>query len=390
MTEPISRRAAIATGAASAAALLTGCAGVVPVGNPAAAVPREPTDLALMMEVAGVPGVAVAVVRGSEVSVNGYGVTRAGEGRAVNGDTVFEAASLSKPVFAWLVLALVREGLLDLDRPVRQYMPLPTTDARSAGITARHLLSHSGGWRNWRNAPAHTLTTDFDPGSRFGYSGEGFYFLSRVVEKVTGRGILRLTQERVFTPLGMTRTSYIWSPALDANRAEPHSSRGVPGNSFGVRVGKALREAAASAGTGMDHWTHEQAERMLPAADRELPVLPNFLLPNVAGSLLTSATDYARFMMQLLVDRSITPWMLEPQVTMNSRLQWGLGAGIQKQGAKRELWHWGDTFGFRNFMVASPADRSAMAVFTNGQNGRAIYERLIRRERGDQPAFLWI
>ena len=92
-------------------------------------------------------------------------------------DTVVEAASLSKPVFAYLVMQLVSEGVIDLDKPMNDYVPLPNQgDARAKVITARHALSHSTGWRNWRNNTTQALTSDFEPGSRFGYSGEGFYF----------------------------------------------------------------------------------------------------------------------------------------------------------------------------------------------------------------------
>jgi CubicO group peptidase (beta-lactamase class C family) len=93
------------------------------------------------------------------------GVSRAGEADRVTPDTVYAAASLTKTVFAWVFLGLVQEGLVSLDRPVRDYLPLPNPDdARSATITARHLLSHTGGWRNWRNTRP-LLTADFKPGS---------------------------------------------------------------------------------------------------------------------------------------------------------------------------------------------------------------------------------
>ena len=389
MSEPISRRAAIANGAL----LLAGCASASRAELPdAVAGPSRlaPDDLRQMMLVAGVPGVSVATVHSGVAATQGHGLTRAADGTPVNADTVFEAASLGKPVFAWLALKLAAEGKLDLDRPVREYVPLPATDARSAGITARHLLGHSSGWRNWRNTTAQPLVADFDPGTRFGYSGEGFYFLGRVLEKVSGIGIMRLTRERIFEPLGMRRSSYLWSPELDANRAEPHTARGVAGSSFGVRVGKSLRDAAATSNTSLERWTHEDAERLVPVAEKEFPALPNFLLPNVAGSLLTTANDYARFMIHLLADGPTLAAMSAPQTPINVALSWGLGIGLQRTGSATRLWHWGDTFGFKNFLLLDPAERSGIVVFTNGQNGRAIYERVVRAAYGDQAAFLWI
>lgn len=388
MSEPISRRSALAT----LAALAAGCRTSAPA-SPRVPASQSPAagGLAFNMEVAGVPGVSVARVSGTSVQAVAYGVTRAADGRAVDGDTIFDAASLSKPVLAYLVLKLADERALDLDRPLREYVPLPSSDARSSTITARHVLSHSTGWRNWRNNMTQPLVADFDPGSRFGYSGEGFYYLGRVVEKVSGSGILKITRDRIFQPLAMTRTSYMWSPWMDDNRAQPHSSRGVPATSFGATTGKALLDAAAPAGVTADSWTHEAVERLLPASTaREFAVLPNFLLPNVAGSLMTTANDYGKFLARLMSDEPTLRLMMTPTTPINRALQWGLGAGLQTTASGTTFWHWGDNFGFKNFFVADPARRTAIAVFTNGQNGRAIYERVVRDDRGDQPAFVWI
>jgi CubicO group peptidase (beta-lactamase class C family) len=275
---------------------------------------------------------------------------------------------------------------------MNDYVPLPNQgDARAKGITARQALSHSTGWRNWRNNNTQALTADFEPGSRFGYSGEGFYFVQRVVEKVTGKGILRLTRERVFDPIGMTSSSYLWSPEMESRRAEPHN-RGVPGESFSARNGKALREAAATAGKSMDDWTHEDAERFQAMANKDQPVLPNFLLPNVAGSLLTTGNDYGKFLRHVLNGdgRAQLERMVAPQVRLNDALSWGLGVGLQSNAGRAQFWHWGDNSGTKNFVVGDPEQRSAMVVFTNGQQGKAVYERVVRAVWGDQPAFVWI
>lgn len=351
-------------------------------------------DLPKWMRLASVPGVAVVVIRNGSATVRGFGVTRAAGTDAVTAYTTFEAASLSKPVFGYLALRLAAEGLLDLDKPLADYVPNPGTDARSARLTARHVLSHSGGWRNWRTAPTHALTADFEPGSRFSYSGEGFYYLQRVVERVTGKGLIRLTRERIFEPLGMRRSSFMWNPQLDGNRAEPHNNRGVPGDSFGARTARAFRDAAAAAGKSMDDWTHEDAERASPTVNKDAPAFPNWLLPNAAASLLTSAGDYALFLTHLLgaEGRAVLDRMQSRQVTINEMLGWGLGIGTQSgRAGQTTLWHWGDNFGFKNFVVVAPADRTATLVFTNGQSGRAVYERVVRAVNGsDQPAFLWI
>jgi CubicO group peptidase (beta-lactamase class C family) len=373
-------------------------------GRPAVNHPRAGTldgDLPRWMRLANVPGVSLAIVERGGTTARGFGVTRAGGTEAVNADTVFEAASLSKPVFAYLVLRLAAEGALDLDRPLGEYVDLPNpSDAAARAITARQALSHTTGWRNWRTARDHVLTADFAPGSRFGYSGEGYYFLQRVVERVTGRGIVRLTRERVFEPLGMRRSAYMSRPDLEVNRAEPHNNRGVPLESFNTRVSRGLRESSAAAAKPIDEWMHEDTERAVLAVGKDALTFPNFLIPNVAGSLLTTANDYALFLRHLLGlsgaptgGRAVLDRMLAPQVTINEALRWGLGVGLQTDAARRPatFWHWGDSGGVKAFVLGDPAAGSAVVVFTNGNSGRAVYERVVRTVLGgDQPAFLWI
>jgi CubicO group peptidase (beta-lactamase class C family) len=287
------------------------------------------------------------------------------------------------------------EGRLDLDRPLGEIVPLPNpSDAAARTITARHVLSHTSGWRNWRFARDQLLTADFAPGSRFSYSGEGYYFLQRVVERLTGQGLLRLTRQRIFEPLGMRHSSFMWQPELDAARAEPHSSRGALIESFNAKMSRGFRAAAAAAGKSMDDWTHDDAERALPSVNKDLPIFPNFLLPNSAASLLTTATDYGVFLNHLLdapSGRAVLERMTTVQITINEAVAWGLGVGLQSAGAPDRFWHWGDNPGFKNFVIGDLAARRAIVVFTNGEKGRAVYERIIRQRRGaDEPAFLWV
>jgi CubicO group peptidase (beta-lactamase class C family) len=391
----VDRRSFLVTGGA---ALLAACTprptpGTFPVAQQSTGRGMDDPAIAEWMRGASVPGISVALLESGRVTTRGYGLTKAG-GTAIDANTVFEAASLSKPVFGYLVMQLVAEGTLDLDRPLAEFLPVPNpADARSAKITARHALSHSGGWRNWRFNATQALTADFEPGSRFSYSGEGFYFLSRVVEKLTGQSILRLSRERVFQPLGMTRTSYLWLPALDPNRAEPHSNRGVAMDSFGARMGRSLGDAMTAASRTTDALTHDEVERVLPTINREASLLPNNLAPNVAGSLMTTASDYARFVQHLMSGdgRAMLDRMMAPQVTAGESVKWGLGVGLQVEGPRTSFWHWGDNPGFKNFFVADPAARRGIVVFTNGNAGRAVYERVVRSVYGsDQPLFLWI
>lgn len=389
----ISRRSWIG---GSAALLLGGCAASsgAPASFAPAASPDDGTDFARWMRLASVPGMAVAEIGDGRAEARGYGVRRAGTEDAVTDATVFEAASLSKPVFAYLVLGLEREGAIDLDRPIGDYLALPNReDARARTITGRHLLSHSGGWRNWRFARDHVLTADFEPGTRFSYSGEGFAFLQRVVEGMTGRALPALVRERVFAPLGMEASTFVWHPSLDDRLASPHNGRGEAQESYNVRTARAFRALEAEWGRPLEEWTTADVERAFARTNPEQPPFPNFTVPNAAASLMTTARDYGAFVRHLLTDGApVLRRMMEPQVRINEALRWGLGIGLQEMEDGRTLfWHWGDNPGFKNFVVGDPATGRATIVFTNANSGRGLYERVVRARTGtDHPAFLWI
>jgi CubicO group peptidase (beta-lactamase class C family) len=392
---PVSRRNWLATAGATLLASRAGAAHhaaeLIPIARPHR---QEPEELARWMRLASVPGVSWAELEGGVLRTGGAGVRVAGASDAVTADTVFEAASLSKPVFAYLVMLLVGDNVLDLDRPLGEYLPLPNPDdARAAPITARHVLSHTGGWRNWRTSREHVLTADFEPGARFSYSGEGFVHLQRVVERVTGKAVGRLSQERVFGPLGMTRTAWTWTPALDGTLVRPHTNRGQPIESGNVRIGRAFHDRATKAGRAIEDWTAEDGLQALPAVDAALAPLPVFLAPNVAGSLLTTAADYGAFLRHLLSPAARAPRerMLTERVRINEALGWGQGVGLEEAGGRRWFWQWGDNNGIKNIVLGDAAAGRALAVFTNGQAGLRVYERVVRaRTAVDHPLFLWV
>jgi len=360
--------------------------------------PTQGPEIPTLLQLASVPGMAIATVRGDDVAVEGFGVRRAGTEDKVTGDTVFEAASLSKPVFASMVMQLAAEGVIDLTRPLASYLPLPNpADERAKTITATHVLSHSSGWRNWRNSRDVALTADFPPGSKFSYSGEGYFFLQRIVEKLTGKGLPKLARERVFDPLGMKSSGFIWRPELDAALASPHSNRGQPMDSFNAKSGKAFAGLVAEMGKPVEEWTAEDVEKALPRMDANIPVLPNNMMPNAAASLLTTAREYGAFVRWLFGagpvqgGRAAFDRMIVQQATINQSLGWGSGMGLETTGGRKYVWHWGDNPGFKNFVVGEPVTGTAIVIFTNGNAGQRVYERVIRARTGiDHPAFLWL
>ena len=145
----------------------------------------------------------IAIIRdGKIVETKALGVRDASTAIPVDDNTIFEAASLSKPVFAYAVLQLVDAGVLSLDTPLSKYVPdYVKDDPRAASITVRHVLSQASGLPNWRSK-ANPLKTYFQPGERFSYSGEGFLWLQQVVEAVTAESFNSVMARLVFDPPG--------------------------------------------------------------------------------------------------------------------------------------------------------------------------------------------
>ena len=364
--------------------------------------PWTPRDMLLaeiptLMELALVPGLAFAVVDGTRVSTYVFGQSRRELLLDVTSDTEFEAASLGKPVFAAAVLRLVDAGVLALDRSLGSYASLPDiTDPRTSAITVRQVLSHTTGLPNWRQAPG-PLVPDVDPGSRFTYSGEGMFYLQRVVEHVTGKPIEHVMREQVLDPLGMTASSLVWRHAFEQTMATGYDERGVALEVY-AGIGRRLEPLAERWGRPMADWRYADAERALREAFPQLPVLGQFMVPNVAGSLLTTVGDYGRFLIAMLSDGggplSLTPatWraMFTRQVDPNSALSWGLGWGLEHEGDDDLIWHWGANGSFRNFVLADRRRRRAVVVLINSANGPKLYQRIITSITGrDHPAFLW-
>jgi CubicO group peptidase (beta-lactamase class C family) len=323
-----------------------------------------------LLKESSVPGLSLALIRdGKTYWVQGFGVRDAKTERPVTDDTIFEAASLSKPVFAYGVLKLVDQGKLDLDTPLTRYMPKRYIegDARLDKITARIVLSHRTGFPNWR-ADGNPLTIHFTPGARFSYSGEGFVYLAKVVEQVTGKPLDEYMTEVVFQPLGMKNSSYVWRPDYDASTATGHDGGGQPG------------------------------EKRKPTE------------ANAASSLHTTAADYALFVEALLNGTGLKPHtsreMERPQIPvdpactnctertpkeLSKSVFWGLGIGIQETKQGESLWHWGDNGSFKCYVVAFPKQKIGVAMFMNGDNGLSIASEVVQLAiGGEQPAFQWI
>jgi CubicO group peptidase (beta-lactamase class C family) len=295
-----------------------------------------------VLDTSGATALSVAVVQGSDVVFQqSMGIVDNKTDKHVDEQTVFRTASLSKPVFAYLVMKLVDKGLLDVDKPVHQYLERPLyeyadyadlkDDERYKLLTARILLSHQSGFPNWRIINRdRRLDFKFTPGKMFKYSGEGYRLLQFILEEMTGKDFNRLAKENVFQPLGMTNTSFLWEKRFDGN--------------FAVNLGTGLR-------------------RLI---ERTRAV------PNVAGSLLTNTADYAKFLLAIMNGKGLKPktleMMLEPQVNITSKslhapqetnprihetihLAWSMGWGRFHCSQGEGIFHVGFEEGCDNYAV---------------------------------------
>jgi CubicO group peptidase (beta-lactamase class C family) len=313
------------------------------------------TLIPALMDSGEVTGLSIAITADTGIVWSGgFGIRNSDTRESVEANSVFEAASLSKPVFAYAVLQLVDQGVLDLDTPIADYFEYDaiTHDERYRLITPRMVLTHSPGFPNWRPRGGQ-LTIDREPGTEFSYSGEGFVYLQLAVMNLMGEPLDQLVRRFVFEPLGMTSSSYLWQDPFEDVVSMPHGSDGA-----------VLRKNRPTSGRG-----------------------------NAAASLHTTAPDYARFIMAVMngarLRDSTAVAMLTPQIDVDSGVTWGLGIGLQDNAAGRAFWHWGDNTGYKAYTVSYPEHGVGVVWFTNSENGQSILEAMLGATVRERCAKRW-
>jgi CubicO group peptidase (beta-lactamase class C family) len=186
-------------------------------------------SLPQMMKMYGIPGISLAIVIDQQISTFECGVKNSLSQEPVTSTTVFEGASFSKPLIAYAALQLCEKGLLALDIPLNTYRAnQKVNDPYLAAVTLRHVLSHTGGFSTANLQPGEPLQLDSMPGSRFSYSGEGFRYLGKVIENITGTSLASYMHSHVFIPLKMNNSSFVWEEKYDILAASPHNQKGDP------------------------------------------------------------------------------------------------------------------------------------------------------------------
>ena len=334
-------------------------------------------DLDALLEVTKTPGLAAKGVVNDKPFLHLAGIRAIGSADPIVAGTLFSAASLSKPVFAMEVRRLVREGKLDWHKPLQDYLPLGLT-GDAATITAEHVLSHGTGLPNWRfdiNKPE--LASSFKPGTQWQYSGEGYVLLQRVVEKIAGKPLGIHLNETLLPRLGMSKSTFTWTPEVDKIAVAGHDNRGRPLEKSSNFYANGAYEVAKKAGSTPDKMTYDE---LIDAARKfnSMP-LPVAIIPNVAGSLWTTIGDYATFLDKSMRDYAAHPDEYTPRNRVNRKISWTLSWGVDSSLDAPGYFHWGDGPGVKNFTFWQPVKKTAVVIFTNGDHGAPAYRYLLRQ-----------
>lgn len=324
-----------------------------------------------LMKKANIPGLSVAsVVNGKFSECLSLGITDNSLNPAitVNSTTVFEAASLSKPVFAYIVLKMIGRGELSksgeppekgLDRPLHEIADFGPPHLRDHPyyklLTARLVLTHRTGLPNW-GKPNEPINFKFKPGEQYGYSGQAITYLQEVIEKQCGMGLDKLAKNEL--PLEMTHRSFYRPQDLTiaVRHDEEMNPQPLPTDNF------------------------------KPAA-------------YAACSLHTTAKDYALFIAAWMSDKTLQyafdfdhnftmikdKWAVEQKVSNDDlqKVTWGLGWGLQKTNQGTIAFHWGDMGDSKAFVAINLQTKAGIVFFANSCNGLAIAHEIISSTIGD-------
>lgn len=304
--------------------------------------------LKAQMDSMNIKGISIAVINDGKVVYHRAfglaGIADACSLNMVNDQTLFQAASISKPVFAYFVMRMVDKGLLDLDTPLYKYLPYPDIedDARYKLITARMVLCHKTGFPNWRPDYTGKLKLEFTPGTKYSYSGEGYMYLAKVIAHLTNTTLSNLDsvfQQEVCKPLNL---KYAYFGLNDY--VIKHLARGYDGNQI-----------------------HE-----------DIDFIMNF---NSAGGLCTEAMSYANFLIAIMNNKGLKKEsmeeMLKAQVEIpeDNNLRWDFGETEYSLGFGRKIstdgvnfTHTGNNWGFSSSFMFNKEKKFGYVFLTNSNS----------------------
>jgi len=325
-----------------------------------------------LMDSANVTGLCLAILNENElVYLKTFGYKNKEMDELLDENSIILGASFSKVVFTYVVMQLIQEKVLEIDKPLYTYLdnPLPeydeykdlAIDDQWKLLTVRTCLSHTTGFPNISDIG---LKIFFEPGTHYAYSGEGISLLQFVVEHVTKKELEELAVDRVFKPLGMNRTSYIWQERFEDNFAVGHDIIEFPIENFG-----------------------------------------KFTRAIAGGSLLTTIADYAKFVEAIMQRKGLDEYtwneMLSPSIRIKSKhqfptfssektdqydsieLSYGLGWGLFKSPYGKAFFKEGHGPGWQNYNVNFIDQKISIIIMTNSDNGERIFKDLLEKVIGD-------
>ena len=305
-----------------------------------------------------IPGVAIAIIDKGEVTYLNFGLAYAGKSDRVTNDTLFELASISKPITATAIMRLVELGLVSLDAPISSYIKpwkLPASEYDNDEVTLRRIMSHTAGLsgRSYQGFPvdqklpsiedslngiplaSSKVELIIEPGTQYKYSGGGFTLAQLAIERVTHRSYAEFMTDEIFKPLGMTNTTvHSSSEPVSVRSASPHDFNGKP--------------------------------------------IEIYRLPELAaGGVKSTSKDLANFALSMMGDSPILSTQSISQLStsvieINSNLAMALGFEL-RDGM---LSHGGQNRGWISSMDISPSSQSALIILTNSESGVRLIDQV--------------
>lgn len=335
-----------------------------------------------LVDSAEVHGLGLSIFNNNRlVYQNTFGYKNYESRKPLSDSTNLYGASLSKAVFGVLVMQLVEEGIIALDTPLQSYLPEPiymytplarwhdnfselASDSLYHKITARMCLNHTSGFPNWRwYLPDRKLKVLEEPGSHYRYSGEGFVYLQVVLEKLLGKNLEELAQERIFRPLGMKNSSYTWQPVFEDNYAYGHARTGAI---FGKDKDNEARAASTLETTLADYSLFLEA------------ILQQKLLKPASYQELFRST------IRIRSHRQFGP-LAEEDSDLNDdiRLGYGMGWGIIETPYGTGAFKEGHGEGFQHYSILFPEAGMGILMMSNSDNGESIFTELLETALAD-------
>jgi CubicO group peptidase (beta-lactamase class C family) len=339
------------------------------------------TRIKSLMDSADVTGMAVAIINDNQVIYRkAFGYANFDKKTTLQINTSFCGASLSKAVFGYLAATLVIDGILDLDKPLQQYLDIRIpelkfknrwqgfqdlkNDQRYETITARMCLSHSTGFQNWRWIPRPNdienkdkLKIYFDPGTQYYYSGEGIMLLQHVIKQLTGKDLEQLAKEKVFDPLHMRQTSYVWQERFEDNYCNGHTI----GQTVLKKDKRDEAQAAGSLETNLIDYSI---------------FVKHILRLNKESSAITNLLFNSNF--RIGTKAQFGPLSLE-QSSENDAIQlsYGLGWGLLQSPFGLGAFKEGHDEGFQHYTILFPEKETGIVILANSDNAESIFKELL-------------